>query len=170
MKSCTRENLASFALSALLVAACASTATLPNGVQVGEEMQPQSPVKFAVVDASPQEYVGKPVLVEGTVKTVCQKMGCWMLIEDEGHIAMVRWNDGCGGKYAFAKDAAGRRVLVQGVLSHNVMDETEVEHLKLDTANAGVHTDGFTLDNVNVVILRDSYELDATSVMYLDEK
>jgi hypothetical protein len=171
MKIFTSVVLVAIAVPVMLwMSACASTAELPKGERVGEDMQPQTPVKFSAVDASPQEYAGKPVLIEGTVKSVCQKMGCWMLIEDEGRIAMVRWKDGCGGKYAFAKDAAGRRVLVQGVLSYQVMDETEAEHLKLDNENAGAHTGGFALDNVKVIMTRVEYGLDATSVMYLDEK
>jgi hypothetical protein len=156
MKKYTHIALIAFAFPSLFVAgACSSTASLPKGERVGEEVQPQTPVHFAVVQASPQEYFGKPILVEGTVKAVCQKMGCWMQIEDGGHLAIVRWKDGCGGKYAFAKDAAGRKVLVQGVLSPNHMEETETEHFKLD--------------NADVVVHRDCYVLDATSVIYIDE-
>lgn len=157
-KSCPIMKIRTLAMLAiplvLSVAGCSSTASLPPGERVGEEMQAQTPVKFAVVDASPGEYVGKPVLVEGTVKSVCQKMGCWMQIEDEGHTAMVRWKDGCGGKYAFVKDAAGQKVLVQGVLSPKHMDESEAEHLEEEGGG-------------KLSIRRDGYEIDATSVMYV---
>ncbi len=141
----------------IVAAACSSTASLPKGERIGEEMQPQESVRFAVVDASPQQYFDKPILVEGTVKSVCQKMGCWMQIEDEGHTAMVRWKEGCGGKYAFAKDAAGKRVLVQGVMYPKKMDESEAQHLEEEGGG-------------KLAVRRDGYELDATSVMYVDER
>jgi hypothetical protein len=139
----------------LAVAACSSTAPLPQGQVVGAEMQPQTPVRFAVVDASPAQYFDKPVLVEATVKAVCQKMGCWMQVEDEGHTAMVRWESGCGGKYSFPKDAAGKRVLIQGTFYPKHMDESEVEHLKEE-------------GGAKLAVRQDGYEFNASSVMYLD--
>jgi hypothetical protein len=140
----------------LAVSACSSTATLPQGQRVGEEMQPQTPVRFAVVDAAPTQYFDKPVLVEATVKAVCQKMGCWMQVEDEGHTAMVRWENGCGGKYSFAKDAVGKRVLIQGTFYPKKMDESEVEHLQEEAGG-------------KLAVRKDGYEFNASSVMYLDE-
>ncbi len=149
--------LTAFVLPVVLaVAGCSSTSTLPPGQRVGEEMQPQTPVRFAVVDASPAQYFDKPVLVEATVKAVCQKMGCWMQVEDEGHTAMVRWESGCGGKYAFPKDAVGKRVLIQGTFYPKHMDESEVEHLKEEGGD-------------KLAVRKDGYEFNASSVMYLEE-
>ena len=65
------------------------------------------------------------VLVEATAKAVCQNAGCWMQVEDGGRTAMVRWETGCGGKYAFPKDIAGRRVLIQGTFYPKTLTEGE---------------------------------------------
>ena len=77
--------LSPFVLSALLLAACHSTPTLPKGQAFGTEMKAQETHRFAVVDAAPASFFNKTVLVEATIKAVCQTKGCWMQVEDEGH-------------------------------------------------------------------------------------
>jgi hypothetical protein len=113
-----------------LASACASRPTLPPGEIVGMEMQPREVVHLSVVDANPEPYWNKTLLIEATVTAVCQHSGCWMQIEDGGSRAMVRWESGCGGDYAFPKDLQGRRVLIQGSIYEKSFSEDEVEHLE----------------------------------------
>lgn len=148
--------LTTLPLLALCLAACATEPTLPKGQLVGSEVQPQPSVHFAVVDAAPEPYLGKTVLVEARVKAVCQKMGCWMQVEDEGRTALVRWQEGCGGKYAFPKDAAGKRVLIQGTIRPAQVDDAEIEHMQEESGQ-------------KLAIAREGYELTATSVIVLDQ-
>lgn len=143
------------ALTLTLVSACQTTPKLPNGQHIGEEMQAQKTVRFAVVDATPKEFFNKTVLVEAKVKAVCQTKGCWMQVEDEGRMAWVRWESGCGGKYAFPKDAAGKRVLIQGSFYPKTISDADAEHLQEEAGG-------------KLTVARETYEFNASSVMILD--
>lgn len=143
------------AIALVLVTACASTAKLPPGQRIGADIAPRESVRFSVVDAEPAKFTDHEVLVEGTIKAVCQNMGCWMQLEDAGHTAVVRWETGCGGKYAFPKDAAGKRVLVQGKFEPKKLDVDAAEHIEQESRGT-------------VKIPRDGYEFHASGVIVLD--
>jgi len=139
-----------------LAAACATTTKLPQGQVIGETMQPQASQRFAIVDATPKDFFNKTVLVEATVKAVCQSKGCWMQVEDQGHTAMVRWESGCGGKYAFPKDAVGKRLLIQGSFYPKHIDPADAEHIEGESGG-------------KVKIPTETYEFNASSVLILDK-
>lgn len=147
-----------FALVSVLltVAACSSTPSLPEGQRIGQDMKAQTTYRFAVVDARPKDFFNKTVLVEAQIKAVCQTKGCWMQVEDEGHTAMVRWESGCGGQFAFPKDAAGKHVLIQGSFYPKTISAADAEHLNEEA--------GGKLD-----VKREGYEFNASSVMILDK-
>lgn len=130
-------------------------AVLPPGTHLGDAMQPRDVVRFAVVDATPPKFFNQTLLVEATVAAVCLKKGCWMKVEDEGRVAMVRWESGCGGKYTFPKDAAGKRILIQGSFYPKTISEADAEHLEEEAGG-------------NVKIPRDTYEFNASAVLVLD--
>jgi hypothetical protein len=148
-------------LAPCLALASFACATPPSGDDshgvelIGENMQAQPRIRYSIVDASPQEFLGKTVIVDATVKAVCQNAGCWMQIEDGGHTAMVRWFTECGGKYSFPKDAAGKRVLVQGTLERKHTDKDQAEHMETEAGR-------------DLAIPTDGYELDANSVLIFD--
>lgn len=103
----------------------------PEGaIVIGEPIEAGEPVKLAAVQADPTAYFEKTILVEATAAAVCQAKGCWMTIADgEGEPIWVRWSSGCGGQYAFPKDAAGQKILVQGSFYEKEIDEAAAEHL-----------------------------------------
>lgn len=146
-----RIALPSLALSVLLVA-CSSTPTLPEGESVGEPIEPQEIVAFSVVDATPTDFFDRTVLVEATVTAVCKKKGCWMQVEDEGRTAMVRWESGCGGQYTFPEAAIGKRVIVQGSFYPKTISEADADHIKEEA--------GGELD-----IELEGYEFNASAVL-----
>jgi hypothetical protein len=141
----------------LVLAACQSTSSLPKGTVIGNEMKAQDAVHFAVVDAAPANFFNKTVLVEATIAAVCQSKGCWMQVEDEGHTAMVRWETGCGGKFAFPKDAAGKRVLIQGSFYPKTISEEDAQHLEEESGG-------------KLKVKREGYEFNATAVLILEGK
>jgi len=132
-----------------------SASTLPAGASIGVPIEARPILHFAVVDATPEKFFHQTLLVEGKVKAVCQTKGCWMQIEEEGHVAWVRWETGCGGKYAFPKDAAGKRILVQGSFYPKTINAEDAEHLKQEA--------GGTLD-----VAPETYEFNASAVRILD--
>ncbi len=129
---------------------------LPEGQHIGMPIQPQKVLPFAVVDATPQSYFDQTLLVEATVAAVCQNMGCWMQIEDEGRTAMVRWESGCGGEYAFPTDSPGRQVLIQGSFYPTEISEDDIAHLQ---AEAGE----------DLELEREGYEFNASAVLIQGE-
>ncbi|MBI5362569.1 MAG: DUF4920 domain-containing protein [Planctomycetes bacterium] len=144
-------------LPLVLLAACHTTPTLPNGTAIGNEMKAQESYRFAVVDATPAKFFNKTVLVEATVKAVCQTKGCWMQVEDQGRSAMVRWETGCGGKFAFPKDAAGKRILIQGSFYPKTISEKDAKHLEEEAGG-------------KLEIKREGYEFNASAVLVVDEQ
>jgi hypothetical protein len=136
--------------SLLLVPAC--RATLPEGDAVGEPIEPRGIVTLAVVDASPSEYFEQTLLVEAEVQAVCERKGCWMKVADGESNAMVRWEAGCGGKYAFPADAVGKRILIQGSFYPKTISEEDAEHLQSEAPEG-------------VVIEREGYELNASAIL-----
>lgn len=138
----------------IVFAACVTPARLPPGESIGEPIVRQDAVRFAVVDADPTAYFERTLLVEATIVAVCQKVGCWMQVEDGGRTAMVRWESGCGGRYAFPPGAVGRRVLIQGSFYPKTISEEDAEHLEEEAAEG-------------VVIPREGYEFNASAILVL---
>ena len=90
---------------------------------------------FALADAKPLSAVlggelpTEAVKVSGTVKNVCEKMGCWMVIEDGEHVARVLVKDHA---FAIPMDGKGKAALVEGTLEAKELSEKNIEHLKKD--------------------------------------
>jgi hypothetical protein len=78
-----------------------------------------------------------------------------MKVEDEGKVALVRWETGCGGKYAFPLDWTGKRVLIQGSFYPKKVSEADAEHMREEAGR-------------KVDIPRDGYEFNASAVMLLE--
>lgn len=138
----------------LALAACVTPAPLPPGQPIGEPIVRQDALRFALVDADPTAHFERTLLVEATIVAVCQKVGCWMQVEDGGRTAMVRWESGCGGKYAFPPGAVGRRVLIQGSFYPKSISEEDAAHLEEEAAEG-------------VVIPREGYEFNASAILVL---
>lgn len=115
---------------ALALSLVACRASLPAGEAIGEPIESRDVVAFAVVDSTPADYFDRTLLVEATVTAVCERAGCWMQIEDDGRTAMVRWETGCGGRYAFPTSAVGRRVLIQGSFYPKAISPEDAEHIE----------------------------------------
>ena len=153
------------ALCLLALAACSApepsssnaSYQLPDGDIYGEIMNTERPVMFSTVDATPSDYFNKTVLVEATTIAVCKKKGCWMQVEDDGKKAMVRWETGCGGKYAFPMDAVGKRVLIQGSFYPKTISPEDIEHLEEEAGG-------------KLELEEEGYEFNASSVMILPAK
>lgn len=136
----------------LLLGACASAPALPAGQSIGEAMPTRAVHALAAVAQHPADYYERTLLVSGRVTAVCQTKGCWMKLADGSAEAMVRWEAGCGGQYAFPKDAAGKRVIVQGSYYAKTISPADAEHLR---AEAGGRVD----------FPQQTHELNASAVL-----
>lgn len=144
------------------VAACRTTPDAPGeprGVHFGEPLEPRPALPYSVVVSSPSDHLERTLLVEATVTAVCKKKGCWMQVEDGGETAMVRWESGCDGKYAFPADAVGKRVRIQGSFYPKTISPEDAEHLQQEAGGGGV---------IAVAIPEETWELNTSAVVVLD--
>lgn len=127
---------------------------------IGETITVAEPaLKLAAVRGKPEAYFEKTILVEATIAAVCQSKGCWMTVTDEGvEPIWVRWSTGCGGKYAFPKDAVGRRVVVQGSFYAKEVSPAEAEHLAAESKTLKAEE-----------IAKKGFEMNATACVLLPE-
>jgi hypothetical protein len=90
---------------------------------------------FALTDAQPLSTAlasGVPtaaVKVSGTVESVCQAKGCWMVIKDGDVTARVLVKDHA---FAIPMDGKGKSATVEGTLEAKELTEANVAHLKKD--------------------------------------
>jgi hypothetical protein len=151
-----KAKLLSLPLSALLLfAACQNKPTVdaPEQVTIGFEIEDNDLLTLAVVDTTPADYFEQTLLVEATVTAVCEKMGCWMQVEDKGHTAMVRWEAGCGGEFAFPTEMVGKRVQIQGSFYPKTLSEEDAEHIQGETTS-------------DVTVPLEGYEFNASAVRF----
>lgn len=111
----------------LLVSAVASAASfgdkMPDGVATD--------IGAAVSAPDAGERTGKFV---GRITQVCQKEGCWLVIESDGKAARVRTRDHA---FVVPKDSKGTAT-VFGVLSPIEMSAKEAKHLSDDAGGKEV--------------------------------
>lgn len=99
-------------LVVLLLAACGAGPQF-EGEPYGAALTLTEVPKVSDILAAPQEYVGRRVLVEGTVKEVCEKKGCWMDIVADGVEIQVKVEDDV---IVFPVSARGKAALVEGIV------------------------------------------------------
>jgi hypothetical protein len=151
-----KAKFLSLPLSALfLFAACQNNPSTESAEQVtiGFEIEDNELLPLAVVDSTPAEYFEQTLLVEATVTAVCEKKGCWMQVEDKGATAMVRWEAGCGGEFAFPMDMLGKRVQIQGSFYPKTLSAEDAEHIQDESSS-------------DVTIPLEGYEFNASAVRF----
>jgi hypothetical protein len=90
---------------------------------------------FAVAESKPLGAVlasgvpTTPVKVTGTVGKVCQKKGCWMVINDGEATARVLV---ANHAFAIPMDGEGKAAIVEGTIEVKELTEANVAHLKQD--------------------------------------
>lgn len=114
--------------------------------------------EFALKDAKPLSTVlaaasdqKSAVLVSGTVDSVCQKKGCWLVVKDGDAEARIMMKD-----HAFTAplDCKGKNVVVEGTLESRKFTEAQVKHLEKDAGK----------DPATVAGERVEYVLTATGI------
>jgi len=96
------------------VAACRSApAPAPEGDAYGEPLTLTEVTPVTAILEAPEAWVGKRVLIEGEVREVCQKKGCWMdIVHPEGLIQVKVEDD----VIVFPLSARGKTARVEGTV------------------------------------------------------
>lgn len=96
-----------------------------GGAYYGTIMPTGEPVMISKAAAQPEQHSAAPQAFQGRITEVCQKQGCWMVLEDGGSFARVFMS---GHSFSVPKDARSTAV-VYGKLSVKKLDEKEMQHL-----------------------------------------
>lgn len=91
----------------------------------GAAVRAADPVPLEQVVADPASFHGRSVVVAERIADVCKTKGCWMVITDGEREVRVRFKD-----YGFfvPRDAAGRRVIVEGAVKEEEISEEIARH------------------------------------------
>ncbi len=101
-----------------LTLAASFGAPLPEGEAVG----------IAQAAADPAAHAGQAAKFSGRITQVCQKKGCWVVLEQDGQTARVMAKDHA---FAVPKDASGSAI-AYGVLEVEPISAEHAKHLVED--------------------------------------
>jgi hypothetical protein len=94
----------------------------------GEPMPAGDTVTIAAAAADPAAHADKPRRFTGRITQVCQKKGCWVVLEQDGQSARVMAKD---HGFAVPKDASGEAI-AYGVLQLEPITAEHAKHLVED--------------------------------------
>ena len=104
-----------------IVVALSSIVIADEAKKYGAELtlSEKTPISEILKDA--ESFVGKKVLVEGTVVDVCEKRGCWINLSGDKEFEQIRVkvND---GEIVFPMEAKGKTATVEGEVYSVVME------------------------------------------------
>lgn len=88
----------------------------------------------ALADAAKRvkELHGRPIVVQGQLKDVCRKKGCWTILREGQQEVRVKFRD-----YSFfvPRDATGRVALVEGIVTEQTISEEVAKHYAEEGGN-----------------------------------
>lgn len=143
---------ASFFLSLSLLAPAPAA---PGSATARHWGSPQSlagePVALAQALAGTRS--GSTVLVKATAASVCQKKGCWVVLQDGDASVRVTMKD-----YGFLlpQDVAGRTLVVEGVLSETTVTEKQARHYAKDAGKSPAEIDAIKGDTKGWALVASS--------------
>ncbi len=112
-----------------------------DGNKYGKRLNLKEKTKISAILEKPNDFVGKKVLVEGTVIGVCEKRGCWIeLASDKPYQKIkVKVND---GEIVFPMEELGKSAVVEGqVYEIKMTKEQAIERAKHEAEEHGKEFD-----------------------------
>ena len=96
-----------------------------NWKTFGKELTLKDTTLISAILANPYAFIGKRVLVEGTVVDVCKKRGCWMELASDKEFQSIRVkvND---GEIVFPLEARGKLALIEGIVEKLEISKEEL--------------------------------------------
>jgi uncharacterized protein YdeI (BOF family) len=88
-------------------------------------------VSLADLTAKADQYNGKTVKVKGTIKDVCQREGCWLVLTDGTREMRVSMKD---HKFTVPKDSGNKTVIVEGIIEKKTISEEMARHYAEESA------------------------------------
>ncbi|HDL18958.1 MAG TPA: DUF4920 domain-containing protein [Bacteroidetes bacterium] len=126
-----------FAIAAIL----ASSLFAEDGKKYGAGVTLKKATKISEILKNPKEYVGKKVMVSGTVVGVCEHKGCWIDIagDKEFEKMKIKVKD---GEIVFPLTAKGKQAMAEGIFEEiNISKEQLIETKKKQAKERGTKFD-----------------------------
>lgn len=112
-------------ITAALVLALVSTIGLSAAAKkYGKPLTLKETTKVSDIYASPDQFNGKRVKVQGPIVDVCAERGCWIAIGSDQEFQTIRFKVD-DGVIVFPMDAKGLTAAVEGVLTVTVLSEKD---------------------------------------------
>lgn len=103
-----------------------------KGTKYGAGVALTTATPIAQLAASPDQFVGKTIRVDGTVTAVCEHQGCWMVLKDAASDATVRIKVD-DGVIVFPMTAKGKKASAEGVFEKIDVKPEAAHHEAMDT-------------------------------------
>ena len=118
-------------LSSAALGAFGAVEAAEPGRSFGAPLTLTEATPLAEVLRDPEAHADEPILLEGRIADVCQKKGCWTLLQDGAAVVRVRFAD-----YAFfvPTESRGQRASVQGRVVVRTLSEREARHYAAESA------------------------------------
>jgi hypothetical protein len=81
--------------------------------ELGKKITLTQKTLISQILGAPQKFVGKKVLVEGTILAVCEKRGCWMEISSDKEMQKIKIKVK-DGDIVFPLTSVGKKAIVEG--------------------------------------------------------
>jgi hypothetical protein len=142
-----------------------TSATTANDLSFGAGVKLAQSTSIDAILASPKDFDGKTVRVEGMIVDVCPKRGCWMELAGEkpGQKLKFKVTD---GEMVFPMEAKGRRATAEGVIAVKELSvEESKQYAEYQAKEYGKPYDPATITAPTVVA-----RLDGTGAVIHDKK
>ncbi|MBK6507815.1 MAG: DUF4920 domain-containing protein [Ignavibacteria bacterium] len=129
-----------------------------GGMLYGKAIDPTvKTISYPELIVGMNESNGNIVTVKGTVSEVCQAMGCWMTMSENGATTRVKTLH----EFLLPKDVAGREAIVTGKFNITEISEDDARHFNEESLNPKKSED--------IVGPQKAYEIEATGIIILDQ-
>ena len=129
----------------VLVILLSATMIFAGGKKLGKDITLKEKTKVSSILADPKKFVGKKVLIEGTILDVCSKRGCWMEIASDKQFQKIKVKVK-DGEIVFPMEAKGKKALVEGEVYE--INLTKLQALKQAEHEAEEHGTKFDPSSV----------------------
>ncbi|MFN8673096.1 MAG: DUF4920 domain-containing protein [Candidatus Sericytochromatia bacterium] len=120
-------------INKLLVSAIAFSLIAFNAyakeIKFGKDITLKDKTSVSKILENPKSFVGKTLLIEGTVLDVCPKRGCWMKVSSDKKKESIKLKVE-DGDMIFPTDALGKMVKAEGTVVFQNIDGKKVYAFK----------------------------------------
>ena len=146
------------------LALCLVAATgFAGEMKLGQPLALKQQIAIDRLVAAPDKYVGKVVQVKGSVRDVCQHMGCWMELVDPATSKGIRIKVE-EGVIVFPPEAVGKTAIAEGKLAKLVLTKEQA----IAQAKHEAEMNKRTFDPASITSGRTMYQIEGSGAVILE--